>query len=204
MKQSFLNKNLQLIQKYYNYDETKLKEIKYGLETLYLTISKMIVICLIAYFLDLFKELLLLILFYSILKTNAHGLHAKKSWQCWITSIVIFAFIPFLIKNIIISLYFKIIICITTLILLAIYSPADTEKKPIINKNKRLIAKILTISIAFIYIILIFILNKSIIVNSLIFSLLLQTILITPLSYKIFGLKYNNYKSYLRPKTLNA
>lgn len=204
MKQYFLNRNLELIKKYYDYDETKLKEIKYGLETLYLTISKIIVICFITFFLNIFKEFLLLVLFFGILKANAHGLHAKKSWQCWVSSIIIFIFIPFLIKHIVIHIYFKIVICLSSLILLTIYSPADTEKKPIINKTKKIILKLFTVCISVIYIILIFLPNKNIITNALLFSLILQTVIVLPLSYKIFGLKYNNYELYLKSKILNA
>ena len=44
MKNLVVNSIMNNITKYYNYDDTKLDEIKYGIESLYLTISKTIII----------------------------------------------------------------------------------------------------------------------------------------------------------------
>ena len=44
MKNLVVNSIMNNITKYYNYDDTRLDEIKYGIESLYLTISKTIII----------------------------------------------------------------------------------------------------------------------------------------------------------------
>lgn len=204
MKKYFLDKTIKLIKKYYNYDDIKLKEIRYGLETIYLTITKTIVIFILAYFLKIFKELLLIFFFYGLLRATGHGLHAKKSLHCWIASILSFTVLPYLSRIVTFDFYSKFIICTFSIILIAIYSPADTEKKPIVKKKKRIILKVLATITAVAYSILAFVLKNNLIINTLIFSMITELTLILPISYKIFGLKYNNYKNYLQKKLLNA
>lgn len=204
MKKYFLDKSINLIKKYYNYDDVKLKEIRYGLETIYLTITKTIVIFILAYFLKIFKELILIFAFYGLLRLTGHGLHAKKSLHCWVASLLSFTLLPYLAKIVTFDFYSKLIICVASIILIAIYSPADTEKKPIVKKKKRIVLKVLTIITSTIYSILSFIIKDNLIINVLIFSMITEITLILPLSYKIFGLKYNNYKIYLQKKLLNA
>ena len=63
MKEVIINKAINNIQKYNNYSNTKIKEIKYGLESIYLTTFKIIVIMLINTLIGTIKELLLIFLF---------------------------------------------------------------------------------------------------------------------------------------------
>lgn len=198
MKNRIINNLIDIIKKYNNFDDIKLQEIKYGLETIYLTIIKTIVFIIISIILSTLKELLLFMLFYGILRLTGFGVHAKKSIHCWISSFITFILIPILIKylqlnNIIIS-----ILLFIAILLLIIYAPADTPKRPLINKKKRIIYKVLTIFVAITYTILIIIKPTNLITNSMIYSLLLEGFLVTPLSYKLFGVSYKNYKNYKR------
>lgn len=201
MKKFIINKIMNSIKQKENYNETKLLEIKYGLESLYITITKTIVFFTISYFLNLFSELLILLLFYGLLKITGFGLHAKKSWMCWLSSGIIFVLLPLLIKYLEINLYIRLIVSILSIIYIFIYAPADTEKRPLINKNKRKIYKVITTVIAISIMIYSFMTNKTIIQNSIFFSLILECIMISPLTYKIFKLKYANYKYYKKPIT---
>ena len=81
-------------------------------------------------------------------------------------------------------------------LLVAIFAPADTEKRPLKNKRKRRIYKILSIMMAIIYMILSIIIKDNTISNYFIFALIIQIIIILPITYKIFGVSYNNYKKY--------
>lgn len=198
MRKYFVEKNLNLVKKYYNYNDIKLKEIKYGLESLYITFTKSIVIFILAYILGVFKEFIYLFIFYSLLRMTAHGLHTKTSLECWIFSIISFLLLPYLIKISIYNLFFKVIISIITFVLLIKYSPADTERKPVINKKKRNIFKLVTLITSLIYISLILFSKNTLLINSLIYSLLLETTLVLPISYKMLDIKYNNYKEYLK------
>lgn len=185
------------ITKYYNYDNTKLSEIKYGIESLYLTITKTIIIFIISFLLNITKELILLFIFYSLIRLTGFGVHAKKSWHCWATSLIIFVVTPLLIKNISINENILIINYVLFTLLLLRFAPADTEKRPLINKKKRITYKILTALIAITYLLISLKLkDNTTIINTLYFSTLLETIFILPCTYKLFGVKYNNYKNY--------
>lgn len=185
------------ITKYYNYDNTKLSEIKYGIESLYLTITKTIIIFIISFLLNITKELILLFIFYSLIRLTGFGVHAKKSWHCWATSLIIFVVTPLLIKNISINENILITNYVLFTLLLLRFAPADTEKRPLINKKKRITYKILTVLITITYLLISLKLkDNTTIINTLYFSTLLETIFILPCTYKLFGVKYNNYKNY--------
>ena len=196
MKDKIIDSIINNISKYYSYDNVKLSEIRYGLLTLYVTILKLIVIFLLSFFIHTTKYLCLLFLFYLPLRLFGFGLHTKNSRQCWLLSISVFSLLPYLIKNLIVNNLLLKIICMPLLLLIIVYSPSDTEKRPLINKKKRLIYKILTTIITIIYIIIIYIKSNMIINKALFFSILLEVLLILPISYKLLGLKYNNYKLY--------
>lgn len=196
MKKKILNKIENILKKYGNYDDIKLEEIMYGIEGIYLTITKLVILFILAFLLNIVKEFLILLLFYNLLRKNCFGLHAKKSSHCLIASILMFILVPILCKHIEINYYYKVFISIIMCILIYKYAPADTYKRPIINLNKRRRFKLLSTITALIYLILI-ILDIKEISNYLVSSLVLITILIHPFTYKIFKLPYNNYKIYL-------
>ena len=66
------------------------------------------------------------------------------------------------------------------------------------SKKRRAVYKYLSTLTAIIYTILSFVIKDNYIVNSLIFSLILQNILISQITYKICNEPYNNYIEYLK------
>ena len=153
MKELVVNGIMNNITKYYDYDNTKISEIKYGIESLYLTITKTIIIFIISFILNITKELMLLFVFYSLIRLTGFGVHAKKSWHCWVTSLITFVLIPLLIKYVTLNKEFIIISYTIFTLLLLEYAPADTEKRPLINKKRRIIYKVLTILLVISYLI---------------------------------------------------
>lgn len=196
MKEVIINKAINNIQKYNNYSNTKIKEIKYGLESIYLTTFKIIVIMLINTLIGTIKELLLIFLFYGLLRLMGFGLHAKKSSHCWISSLLMFVILPNIAKKLLVPKTIQIVLSLIGLIFLSIYAPADTKKRPLINKTKRIKYKVLTILITISYILYIIFTKNVYINNILTISILIQAFLVLPLSYKLFGLEYNNYINY--------
>lgn len=194
MKDFILDYLMKNISNYNTYSSSKLKEIKYGLETLYLTITKTIVIIILSIILNTYHNLFLLIIFYSLLRLFGSGLHATKSIYCWISSLLIFSLIPIIIDKIYISKKIMITISSICTILILFYSPSDTIKRPMNNKKKRLIDKIICTILSTIYTSYIIISNNYIYNNILLFSQIIETALILPISYKLFNLRYNNYK----------
>lgn len=196
IKNYIINKLMNIIENNNKYEKEQLESIKYGLESIYLLLTKFIVILCLSIILKIFKETLILLLLYNFLRAFAFGLHATKSIYCWIASLICFIIIPFICKYITFPTLFFIITSIITFICFILYSPADTKKRPLINKKKRKRFKILSIILSFIYIILIYIIKNPILKNTLAFSLILETILILPITYKLFKLPYNNYLNY--------
>lgn len=198
MKEVFLNKSMDLLSSKYNYDSLTKDKILYGLEIIYIFITKLSVILISALIFGLFKEMLIFTLLLNGLRTFAYGVHAKKSWHCYISSLVVFILMPYIFINININLIQKIIISILSLISMCVYAPADTEKRPIVNMNQRKKLKLYSFLVCTIYIILSFIIKNEMIINLILLSMITESFVINPFIYKIFNLPYNNYKEYLK------
>ncbi len=197
MKKSFINHSLSIITRNNpNIDRVKLEEIEYGLTSIYLTYTKMIIISVIAIMLGIFKQYLLLLISYNIIRTNSFGLHASKSIYCLITSLVCFIGGVYLCEYISAPLVIKLLLTIICIICLIKYAPADTEKRPLINARKRKKYKVLSVMFGSIYLVLILIFRNNIISNYLLLGLIEAVIMIHPLIYKLFRFPFDNYKRY--------
>ena len=198
MKKIVTNNIMNYIKKNTNYDEIKLKEIEYGLTSIYLTLSKLIVIFSIAIALSIIKELVIFLLIYNVLRMPSFGLHATKSWICLLSSTILFIGIPYLCIFLSIPINLKIIIGILGICFMFKNSPADSKKRPIVNKKRRKVYKVVSTILTIIFSVLSLVIKNNFISNSLIFSLILQNFMISPITYKIFKLPYDNYKEFLK------
>lgn len=196
MRDLIINQAMMKIKNNTSYDNKKLLEIKYGLSSLYLTITKVMVILGINLIIDTFKECLLFLLMFSILRLTCFGVHTKKSYQCWIASIIIFTLVPYLIKNCVFNINIIYVISLISFVNICLFAPADTEKRPLINKRKRVIFKIVSVISSLIYVIIIFLLQNTYVTSLLFYSLVIDAIVINPVTYKLFGVKYKNYRFY--------
>lgn len=198
VKRLFINWVLSLIKEYYpEYDEKTIDRIRYGVEAVYLTFTKLIVIFGIAFFIGIFKESIILLLLFNLLRTTGFGLHASKSWMCWVASSFIFLCCPLLCMYITIPRSIVILLEIVLLVNLYLYAPADTIKRPLKNKKKRLIYKVLTCITGGVYLLLSVSLDNSFLVNSLLFAMIIETVLIHPLTYMVFNMPYKNRVRYV-------
>lgn len=198
MKERFLKKSLEIIKnKDSSIDEEKLEEIAYGLEGLYLTFTKMLVILAVGFVLGIVKDILLLMIFYNIIRTTAFGMHAKKSIHCLIISSLFFIGGALLCKYVVIAPYVKISVAVVSLLLLIKYAPADTHKRPLINAKRRKMYKFLSVISGTVYLILIILFRDLSITNYICVGLLEAILMIHPLVYRMFQLPYSNYKNYV-------
>ena len=197
MKKLIINKCMELVTTY-NKDlsQRDIDKIKYGLEGLYLTITKLIFIIIISIILGIWKETLLLILIFNGIRLKAFGVHAKRSIDCLISSTLFFILFPIICIKLTIPLIVKVILFIPLTVLIGIFAPADTEKRPLINKKKRKIYKMLSIMISIIYMTIAIVIKDNTLSNCFIFAIVIQIIIMLPITYKIFGVSYNNYKTY--------
>jgi len=197
MKEKILNYCMNSIKKKYpEYDQDKLEIIAYGLEGFYLTFTKIFLIVGLAIILGKLKNVIILLAFYNMIRFFAFGLHAKKSLHCLIMSTSLFIGGVYLCDYVTVPLIIKTIMAIVCMIFLSKYAPADTEKRPLINKKRRKKYKILSILTAGIFAILIVIFNEKVISNYLLLGMIEATLMILPISYKILDLPYDNYKNY--------
>lgn len=202
IKAVVLNSLMNLVSNYNkDLDEDKLFEIRYGLEGIYLSITKIIVILTASYFLGCLKECLILTILFNILRFPGFGLHASKSWMCWVSSSIVFLGAPLICKYFYFNETISIIICLVCIISFLLYAPADTYKRPLIYKNRRLFYKATTTLISIIYTYFVITTGNHFIHNALICAMIIEVVLIHPLTYKIFKLPYNNYKTYVRSTT---
>ena len=198
MKKYIINKCMTFIKKKKKYDDKRLFEIKYGLEGIYLTITKLIFIAILAAFLGIFKEMVIYICIYNIIRTPSFGLHATKSWICLLSSSILFIGIPLLCLYITIPIVLKYIVGMISIIFMYKNSPADTKKRPIINRKRRKVYKYISTVMSMIFCILSVIIKNNFLSNCFLLSLVMQNFMISPIIYKIFKLPYNNYITFLQ------
>lgn len=197
MKKVVMNYLMNLIKKNNNYDEEKLAIIRYGLEGLYLTITKLIIILLLAFILNILKEVIIFLVIYNIIRMTSFGLHATKSWICLLSSTIIFIGFPIICKLLYLTNCFKVILGLILVLFIYKNSPADTHKRPIISPKRRMFYKYCSTFIAIIFIYCSILIDNNFISNSFMFSLFVQSFMIAPSIYKLFNLPYNNYLTYL-------
>ena len=191
MKEKYLNSTISFITKYKKYSDEEIEHMRYSLEGLYLTFTKLIVIFTLAIILGIFKEVVILLLLFNIIRFTGFGFHAETSLQCLITSTLFFVVMPYIILYFSPNKQIMLTIGILGLIILSIYAPADTVKRPLPNKKKRLYRKLSTIFISI----------SIIKINSnlsylFIISIIIESITVTPMFYRIFNQPYRNYLNY--------
>ncbi len=197
MKKRLLEKIKREIKKQYpNYSNDKIDEIMYGVEGIYLTITKSIIIFSCALILGIFKELLYLLIAFNFIRLFAFGMHANKSFICLILSSMIFLTGAFLCKYITINKEVLYILYLIILVIMFKYAPSDTVKRPLIKKKKRIMYKFLSIIVTLTYFIITLFIHNSLIINCMVIGLIIECILIIPVTYKAFKMPYKNYVNY--------
>lgn len=196
VKEKFIASVVNLAKKNKEYtEEEEVAIMRYALEGIYLTFTKILVITLIAALLGLFKEYIWFVLLYTPIRSVSFGWHANTTKECWVVSILAFILIPYTFSIITINRITKIILLTFSIFIFALYSPADTKKRPIVNKKRRLMFKVASLIITLVYCCYSF-KHSNLISNLMIASLLYQSLLINPLIYKITHQEFNNYKTY--------
>ena len=151
MKRKFIESSIQLIKRKKTVSELEEKKLRYGLEGFYNLATKTIVLLILAIILDLIPEFLLLTAIYSTLRMYGFGIHMKTSLQCWFTTVPIYIGGCLLIKYLVFPDLFNYVIWIFGFFSFLLFAPADTKKRPLPNKKKRIIRKIITVIIGIVY-----------------------------------------------------
>ena len=196
MKSSFIENSILTISKTRELTPLDEKKLRYGLEGFYNLFTKMIVMTILAILLDIILEYLLLIIVYSTLRLYGFGIHMKTSLQCWFTTLPIYISGCLLIKYGTFSPTISILIFVVGYLSFLFFAPADTPARPLIHKEKRIRAKILSLIILTCYLVLFLYVDSSIVSNTILYGIILESISINPVTYKLFHTKFNNYKNF--------
>ena len=194
MKEKFIDKSMSIILSNNNLSQRDIDKFRYGLEGLYLTVTKLVFIFLVALLLGILKETIILILIFNGIRYTGFGVHAKRSLDCLISSTLFFIIFPIMCIHLITPLIIKYILFFPLVLLIGIFAPSDTVKRPLKNKKKRIIYKIITIVVAIIYMSLSIVIKDNTLSNSCMFAVIIQIIVMLPITYKLFGVPYNNHK----------
>lgn len=202
MYMSLIEKTSESLMKYIRHSlpdktETELEKIKYGIDIFLMNFYKIPVLWIIAYFLGVFIPMVIATISFGFIRMFASGIHARKGWTCLLmTGFVLFSIVYFS-TYLPLNFLYKTTLFIFSLVLIFLYAPADTEEKPLINPKlrQRLKIKATVISVLF-YLLSIVFFSKDIIGSILIYSMLAESLLITPVIYKLFKRRYRNYEHF--------
>lgn len=195
MKELFLSGSMKLIEQYHNpYTDEEKELLLYGLEGIYLTITKLIIIIVLSILLHMVWEVILLLVLFNVLRFTGFGVHAQDSKSCLITSTLFFIVLPYFFLHVSVPVVGQVVLCGICLFSYLFYAPADTVKRPLRNAKKRRIRKIGTFLTGSIYTIFIFSISNPIIQAMLLTSLIIQMIVILPITYRLLHVPYNNWK----------
>ena len=188
-------------------DDERAEVINYGLQNIIGEIPKIFLLFIIAFLLNMLKEVVFMFLVLIPYRGASGGFHLKTHLGCILGTAIFYCGTVFLSQNIILEEVVKYIligiIWIFGMIMIKLYAPADTENVPILSKKDRKRKQIIAyITFTIALVVTIFIQNNTI-SNILLFGNLVQTLTITKLAYKITNNKYG-YEVYGDVSTQNV
>lgn len=174
----------------------ELEIAKYGLNLFFMELYKLPLVFGFAYYLGIFKYCFLSYILLGFIRSHANGIHMRSGKGCIFYSTIALFSIVYISKTLLLNWILKIFISLLSIYLIYKYAPADTEEKPILNLDTRKKKKKFSIFIGIIYILISFIFPDKVIGNIFLFILILECVMINPLTYKLFNRRYNNYEDY--------
>lgn len=183
-------------------DDERAEVIKYGLELIIGELPKMFLLFIIAWLLGIFKYALISFAIILPYKLVSGGVHLKTHIGCILGTSLFYCGNVFISKYINIpdiknQIIFSAIILTFAIIMISLYAPADTENVPILRKKERAKKKIISYIIVTAMIIISFLVKDRVISNMFRVGVLLQSIMISKLTYNIFKVKFG-YLEYIK------
>lgn len=187
---------VQFIENNSSTSESNLEKIHYGLLVFILNTLHTIILFLIAYFLGILTYAFIAYSLFACVRLFASGVHSSSTLSCCISTYT------FIFGNVYISLntekniVLTCIIFLLSFILMFLYAPADTLERPLVSKNLRKSLKIKSLVLVSINFACAILIKNKIYANLITYAVLEAAFVITPLAYKLFNKKYNNYKNF--------
>ena len=188
-------------------DDERVEVINYGLQNIIGEIPKIFLLFIIAFLLNMLKEVVFMFLVLIPYRGASGGFHLKTHLGCILGTAIFYCGTVFLSQNIILEEVVKYIligiIWIFGMIMIKLYAPADTENVPILSRKERRKKQIIAyITYTTALVVTIFIKNNTI-SNILLFGNFVQTLTITKFAYKLTKNKYG-YEVYEDVSTQNV
>lgn len=183
-------------------DDERAEVIKYGLGLIIGELPKMFLLFVIAWLFGVFKYALISFAIILPYKLVSGGVHLKTHIGCILGTSLLYCGNVFISKYINITdiknqIFFSAIILIFAIIMISLYAPADTENVPILRKKERAKKKIISYIIVTAMIIISFLVKDRVISNMFRVGVLLQSLMISKLTYSIFKVKFG-YLKYIK------
>ncbi len=182
--------------RYGSMDEYDKEYIYLGLYLISSLITKSCLLLVTSMMLNLTKKVFIMAILFLLIRFFSSGLHMKSSISCTMTSLGFYLGGSFFADRISLSNE----ICLVFLLILGSiivkYSPADTEKRPILGVDKRKALQIRSGIVVVTIIIINILLSSNIIFKLTTVVYLFQMISVIPITYRIMNENYNNYLNY--------
>lgn len=176
------------------FTDEKAEEINYGLQLLIGELPKTFIFILISILLGVFKEFLITIIVIFPYRAFSGGFHLKTHLGCILGTSMFYCGIAYISKLSLFSYNTKyilsILIWIFGMLMCKLYAPADTENVPILRKKERKTKRILSYIVLTITLIIGAVIKNNTISNIIILGMLVQSIMISKLAYRITNNKY--------------
>ena len=180
-------------------DDERAEIINYGLQLLVGEIPKMLITIGIAYLLGILKLTIIMVILILPFRAFSGGFHLHTHIGCILSTTLFYCGIAKISNYIYLHSLEKVIfvlcVWIFGIIIISLYAPADTENVPILRKKERKQKRILSYIIFTLGLILAIVINNNAVCNIIIFGYLVQTLMITPIAYKITKNSYGYKKT---------
>lgn len=158
----------------------KKAELIYGLNCTQSFLEKFMVLLLLALLFNTFKVFMLIMLFFTPLRIFGFGYHAKTNFQCWVFSLFLYFLIPIFINIIKMPTLIVGIGVILASIIIIIFAPASSIKKPLKNKIKNRKRKLIIVFICAIYSLVVIFIDGDNLKECILAALTFEALLVGP------------------------
>ena len=179
-----------------NLDHLEYLKIKLGLEVLLINLMKGSVVYGISIITGTFWPTFITHLSYFSLRRTAFGLHAKSSFVCSITSILLFNLIPVMLQGVEVSDVVLFLLSPLLVWLIYLYAPADTEKNPLTNAALRNKLRTQSVGTTILLLVIALLIPYPMPSVMIVLGVCWQVVSILPTTYKLLGRSYNNYEKF--------
>lgn len=175
-------------------DNEKAEIILYGIQLIIGEIPKMFILFVLSFILGIGWYTLFIFVALLPYRASSGGFHLKSHLGCILGTSLFYYGNVYLSKFIVLDNIQKYVLIaiafVFGIVMVSLYAPADTENVPIISKKERKNKKILSYITLTLTLIAALFIKDSIISNLLIFGVIIQTMTITRIAYKLTNNKY--------------